>query len=140
MCTVPIIRLLPQYKEVKGVGIGVSRYRPNFRHDNYRMCTLPTIQLPLRRRESVLASCGGTNAVFLGITILTKFTIGVDSIDRVFDWIDSYNKDVSRFSQQNLRPYNKQKEAMTIKQLAISPNLKSRYSNDSFNQSHKTYK
>jgi len=80
MCTVPILRLLPQYKEVKGVGIGVSRYRPNFRHYNYRMCTLPIIQLPPRRRESVLASCGGTNAVFLGITILTKFTIGVDSM------------------------------------------------------------
>mmetsp|Transcript_31969 Transcript_31969/g.35607 ORF Transcript_31969/g.35607 Transcript_31969/m.35607 type:complete len:97 (+) Transcript_31969:126-416(+) len=36
MCTVPILRLLPQYEEVEGIGVGVSRRdeRRNFRHYN----------------------------------------------------------------------------------------------------------
>jgi len=83
--TVPILRLIPQYEEVKGDGVGISQNPPNL--NKYfgitTMWTVSIIQIPPRQRESALAYCGGTNAAILGITVSTKFTIGVNSMSTV---------------------------------------------------------
>ena len=52
MGTVPILRLLPQYEEVKGVGVGVSRrdkQRDFFLHHGIDHVSLITIDFTIRR-------------------------------------------------------------------------------------------
>jgi len=107
MCTVPILRLLPQHEEVKGVGVGVSRYRPNFlalqlqyvySTDNTTITKAKGVDIGVSRRDKRRNSRHyDVNQIYnwrRQYVYRTKITISPDN-DRVFDWINSYTTTMS---------------------------------------------
>jgi len=69
-----LAHILPQYEEVKGIGVSVSR-RDKYRDFWNSMCTVPILQQLLQYKEMK------KEAIF-GIMIPTEFTIGVSRRDR----------------------------------------------------------